>query len=74
MTCLSARGAHPLHAAAPKGHLKIAKLILQNGADVLSRFPMHVATNNGHRHILRSSGKLVIAQNDQSLEKRNHDS
>jgi hypothetical protein len=65
-------GSTPLHWAARNGHIEIARLILQNGAEVNvrnngGRTPLHWAAIQGHvdiLHLLVENGADLEAQND----------
>jgi ankyrin repeat protein len=62
----------PLHAAAVRGHLRLAEYLLASRADVNARTkygdtPMHFAVDNGHADIvavLRKSGADLALKND----------
>jgi hypothetical protein len=65
-------GMTPLHYAAFKGHIEIARLLLQNGAEVNAKSnrgstPLYCAALNGHvdiLHLLVKNGADLEAQND----------
>jgi hypothetical protein len=61
-------GYSPLHHAAIRGHIEIARLLLQNGAEVNVRSnhgytPLHSAARNGHVDILH-----LLVENGANLE------
>jgi hypothetical protein len=64
-------GNTPLHSAAANGHIEIARLLLQNGADVNAKendgyTPLHYAAFQGHvdiLHLLVENGADLEAQN-----------
>jgi hypothetical protein len=66
------KGATPLHYAAENGHIEIARLLLQNGAEVNVRnnygnTPLHWAASNGHvdiLHLLVENGVDLEAQDN----------
>jgi hypothetical protein len=66
------RGYTPLHDAALNGHIEIAGLLLQNGADVNAKngrglTPLNWAARNGHidiLHLLVQNGANLEAQDD----------
>ena len=62
------RGDTPLHYAAENGHIEIARLLLQNGADLnvrsnRGRTPLHLAAENGNVDILH-----LLVENGVDLE------
>jgi hypothetical protein len=66
-------GATPLDYAACHGHVEIARLLLQNGADVNARnkygsSPLHWAASQGHIDILH-----LLVENDANLEAQDDD-
>jgi hypothetical protein len=63
----------PLHYAAWNGHIEIARLLLQNGAEVNARShgdytPLHCASFHGHVDILH-----LLVENGADLEAQNND-
>jgi hypothetical protein len=62
----------PLHDAVMNGHIEIARLLLQNGAEVNAKdsdgyTPLHIAARNGHvdfLHLLVENGADLEAQNN----------
>jgi ankyrin repeat protein len=69
------RGSTPLHYAALHGHIEIARLLLQNGADVnvksdRGRTPLYCAAWNGHIdvfHLLVENGADLEAQDNTGM-------
>jgi hypothetical protein len=66
-------GATPLHRAACHGHVEIARLLLQNGAEVNVRnnygnTPLHWAASHGHVDILH-----LLVENGVDLEAQDND-
>jgi hypothetical protein len=66
------RGMTPFHYAAANGHIEIARLLLQNGAEVNVRnnygnTPLHIAASHGNvdiLHLLVENGADLEAQDD----------
>ena len=61
--CLQS-GFTPLHIACHYGHWEVAKLLLEEGADVEAKtktgyMPLHQAAQQGHEHII----ELLLAHN-----------
>ena len=66
-------GATPLHSAVMNGHIEIARLLLQNGADVNAKdndgyTPLHWAAFQGHIDILH-----LLVENGADLEAQEND-
>jgi hypothetical protein len=69
------KGWTPLHYAAENGHIEIARLLLQNGADVNVRSngvstPLHCSAWNGHvdiLHLLVKNGADLEAQSNNGI-------
>jgi hypothetical protein len=67
------RGSTPLHLAAYNGHIEIARLLLQNGAEVNVRnnygnTPLHCSAYRGHVDILH-----LLVENGADLEEQDND-
>lgn len=68
----NSKGITPLHVVAQEGHVAVAQLLLQNGANLHARYddlwtPLHLAAQNGHLEmttLLINYGGRVIGPNE----------